>query len=377
MTSSTDYEWMGRALDLARRAEGQTRPNPAVGAVVVRDGNLLGEGYHERAGLPHAERNALAACDQDPRGATMYVTLEPCNHHGRTPPCTDAILESGIARMVIAQRDPNIEARGGVERLRAAGIDVKTGVRETEARLLNPAFNTFHAMGRPLVTLKWAMSLDGCTSSSSGHSAWISNEASRRRAHELRAAHDAIVVGVETALQDGTRLNVRDVELGHLPHPARLVLDSRLRLPEDHPFVTETEGQAVVICAEDASHEAEERLRARGADVWRLRRAGNGPGVSIPDLLLTLRGRNIQSLLVEGGRRVAGQFVASNAVDRVAVFVAPVLIGSGTETLSALVGDNPITSMSNALRLHHVTSEPIEGDVLVQGWVSQHLFGEL
>ncbi|MEQ8819511.1 MAG: bifunctional diaminohydroxyphosphoribosylaminopyrimidine deaminase/5-amino-6-(5-phosphoribosylamino)uracil reductase RibD [Sumerlaeia bacterium] len=367
---------MRRALDLARRAEGQTRPNPLVGAVILREGRVIGEGFHARAGEPHAEAQALTQATEDPRGATMVVTLEPCSHHGRTPPCSDAVIRAGIARVVIAQRDPNPLARGGVERLREAGVAVETGVMEQEAMLLNPAFNTYHQLGRPLVTLKWAMSADGCTASSSGHSAWITSPESRTRAHAMRAAHDAVLVGVETALMDGAKLTIRHVEQPPGPPLRRIVLDSQLRLPPGHPLVTETQGRAVVVCADNAPADREMALTSEGAEVWRLRPGVDGR-VSLADLMLTLRGHGIQSVLVEGGRRVAGQMIRFGFADRVAAFLAPVLIGAGGAPLSALTGDDPITTMSDALRLHHARFETIGPDVLMEGWITRHLFEDV
>ncbi|MDK2973000.1 MAG: diaminohydroxyphosphoribosylaminopyrimidine deaminase [Candidatus Sumerlaeota bacterium] len=367
---------MRRALALARKAHGQTRPNPLVGCVIARGEEIVGEGFHARAGEPHAERAALAACTQSPRGATMYVTLEPCAHHGRTPPCTDAVIEAGIARVVLAQRDPNPQARGGVEKLRDAGIEVVTGVLEGEALRLNPAFNTFHHLGRPLVTLKWAMTADGCTSATGGHAAWISNSESRRHAHALRAASDAVVVGIGTALRDDARLTIRDADVPPGPPLRRVVLDSQLRLPPVHPLVTDPQGIATVACAHDAPAEAEARLRDAGATVWRLKPGRDGHGVSLSDFLLHLQGAGVQALLVEGGRHLAGEFLAAGLADRVAVFIAPKLIGSGPEPLSALLSPEPLQRMDQALALHHATWTPIGDDILLDAWITSHLFPE-
>lgn len=367
-----DEHCMRRAIDAARRAWGRTRPNPHVGAVIARDGRIVAEGFHERAGQPHAERNALAACSENPRGATMYVTLEPCNHHGRTPPCVDAILDAGIARVVLAQRDPNAVARGGVERLRAEGVQVDVGLLEDEAWMLNPAFNTFHERSRPLVTLKWAMSADGCTSAAGGQSAWISNPASRRRVHMMRAAHDAVLVGIGTALQDNARLSARDVELLPGPSLRRVVLDTNLRIPIDHALLRETQGIATIFCADDAPRDREEILRAVGGDVIRVPRTADGGALVVPSVLAALHGLGVQSVLVEGGRRVAGSFAAAGLVDRVAIFVAPAIVGSGRDAQSALVADNPIRHMQDAARLHHVQTESIDGDVLMTGWLTEN-----
>lgn len=370
----TDTRFMQRAIELARLAEGQTRPNPLVGAVIVRDGFIIAEGFHARAGEPHAERVALAAASADPRGATMYVTLEPCNHHGRTPPCTDAILAAGIARVVIAQRDPNPLARGGVERLRQAGVEVTVGVLAPEARMLNPAFNIYHREGRPLVMLKWAMSADGCTSCHGGASAWITGPAARARGHALRAAHDAVAIGVETALRDNARLTIRDAPVPPGPPLKRLVLDTDLRLPPDHPLVTADQGEAWVACAGDAPVENERRLLDAGAHVVRVRRAKEGRGISVPDLIRHLYDLGVQSLYVEGGRTVAGAFLRSGFADRIAAFIAPLVVGAGESPLSALVLPEPPRTMDAAHRLHHPCWTVVGEDVLLEAWLSGHLF---
>lgn len=371
-----DLPLMRRAIAQARLAWGRTRPNPHVGCVVARERRVIGEGFHARAGEPHAERAALAACSEDPRGATMYVTLEPCNHHGRTPPCVDAVIAAGIARAVIAQRDPNPVAGGGIERLRAAGIDVVHGVCEDEALLLNPAFNTYHLLKRPLVTLKWAASADGCTSCVGGDSKWISGEAARRRVHAMRAEHDAVLIGIETALRDDARLTIRDAEVPPGPPLRRMVLDANLRLSADHPLVAADPATAVVWCSEKAPADAEARLLAAGAAVHRIPRAHFGSALSIQALLERLHADKVHSLLVEGGRRVAGSFVDANCVDRVAAFVAPAIIGSGSTSLSALVLNEPPSRMADARRLHHVRADVLGDDVLLEGWLTRHLFAQ-
>ncbi|MBX3729400.1 MAG: bifunctional diaminohydroxyphosphoribosylaminopyrimidine deaminase/5-amino-6-(5-phosphoribosylamino)uracil reductase RibD [Candidatus Sumerlaeia bacterium] len=373
---SPDERHMRRALELARRAWGQTRPNPLVGCVLARGERVLAEGWHARAGQPHAEAVALAQATEDPRGATAYVTLEPCAHHGRTPPCADALIAAGIARVVVAARDPNPKAHGGLDRLRAAGIAVESGLLETEAHLLNPGFHTLHRLKRPLVTLKWAMTADGCTSAAGGHAAWISSPESRRRAHVLRAEHDAMLVGVETALRDQARLTIRDAAVPPGPPLLRIVLDAHLRLPPDHPFVQATESPAVVVCGADASVDHEQRLRAAGADVWRVETDAHGTAIALPALLAALHARGVQALLVEGGRRVAGSFLTAGVVDRVAVFLAPKLIASGTESLGALRVADPPDTMLAAREMHHVTWTASGPDMLLEGWLTRELFAD-
>ncbi|MCB2156498.1 bifunctional diaminohydroxyphosphoribosylaminopyrimidine deaminase/5-amino-6-(5-phosphoribosylamino)uracil reductase RibD [bacterium] len=368
-------EYMRRAIELARRSFGRTRPNPNVGALIIKNGEIVGEGWHHQAGQAHAEVEALRSCSVDPRGATMVVTLEPCNHTGRTGPCSEAVLRAGISRLVIAQLDPNVVSGGGIERLRAAGVEVITGVEEGLSMQMNPAFNTFHMLGRPFVTMKWAVSADGCTSCESGHSFWITGESARRHVHEMRALHDATLVGVETALRDKARLSIRGIEIPPGPPRRRMVLDSRLQVPVDHPLVTETQGIATVVCSEDAPADREEALANAGAEVWRLESDNNGH-VSLPALMARFREEGVQSVFVEGGRHVAGAFVANGFVDRVAAFMAPVLIGAAQSPLNALVMPQAPDSMEQAIRLHHVRTEAFGDDVLLEGWVTRHLFPE-
>lgn len=372
--SPLDDAMMERALVLAKSNAGRTRPNPSVGAVISRDGTILGEGVTSPGGRPHGEVNAItAAKSADLRGATMHVTLEPCNHHGRTGPCSEAVLAAGIARVVIAMRDPNGVARGGVERLRGAGVQVDIGLREADALLVNPGFNTHHMLKRPLVTLKWAMTLDGCISTSSGESKWITGDAARLEVHRSRAAHDGVLAGVGTVIADGARLSPRGVELPPGPPILRICIDSSLRLPLDAPFFEPQEGTLpILVCAEDASEIRGAMMVERGAEVWRLQR---GPyGVSLPDLTMKLHERGVQSLFVEGGRQVHGTFLRHGLVDRVEAWVAPMVIGGGESHLGPVLLPDPLVELAAATRLHHVEWEGFGGDVRMRGWVSRHLF---
>lgn len=369
---------MRRALDLARRATGQTRPNPLVGCVIVSaHGVILGEGWHQRAGEPHAEINAIHDAGQ--RGSalvdsTFYVTLEPCNHHGRTPPCTDALLRSKPRRVVVAMRDPNARAGGGLERLRDAGIEVVEGVLRGEALLLNPGFNTLHMLGRPLVTLKWAMSLDGCTSAADGNSKWITGEAARAEVHRRRSMADALLVGIDTLLRDDSRLGIRGHDQPPGPPLLRIVLDSRLRIPPSASFLRVPDNSRGIVCCIDSAPDAARRvLASTGAEVLALP-AGDG-GVSIQALLAELARRGVQSLIVEGGRRVAGSFLDAGVVDRVEGWIAPTLIGGGSAHLGPVQLVSLATApLSQAPRLHHPTSSLHGDDWLLEGWLSNHLF---
>ncbi len=369
---SADERWMRRALDLAAKGLGSTRPNPCVGAVIVgANGTIPGEGFHQRAGMPHAEVEALndaKARDHEVRGATMYVTLEPCNHTGRTGPCTEAIIKAGIGRVVIAARDPNLEARGGVERLREAGVEVVHGVLAGESKLLNAPFFIFHELGRPMVTLKWAMTLDGCTSVESGDSKWITGPEARREVHRRRTRHDAILIGIETLLRDNAVLTPRDVPIPPGPPLVRIVLDSSLRMPLDAAYIQEkTDCPALVLCAEEADREKEQQLRDQGVDVLRVKRGDQS--LSLPDVIWHLKDRGIQSIYVEGGRTVAGQFLRYGLVDRVEAWIAPKISGGGTMHLGPTKRTPAIEAMELATQLERVQSVSFGKDILVEGWI--------
>jgi len=365
---------MRRALALAVAAAGTTRPNPAVGAVIARDTQIIGEGHTAPGGRPHAETEAIRLSTGPTQGATMYVTLEPCKHTGRTGPCSEAIIAAGIARVVIAARDPNITARGGFERLRDAGVEVHTGLLAPEAKRINPAFHTFHELGRPLVTLKWAMTLDGATSTSTGDSKWITDETARLRAHEMRAAHDAVVAGVGTVIADGARLTARGVPVQEGVPLRRIVLDSSLRLPLDAPLLESVPGpKPIVVCCSDASPERAAALERAGAEVWRTLRGKDGR-VSLADFVLQCRAAGIASLMVEGGRTLAGAFVEHGLADRVAAFVAPRVLGGGTMALGPVQRTVIPSSVSESVALHDMRVSPAGDGLLIEGWLSRHLF---
>ncbi len=312
---------MRRALELAAGGWGQTAPNPMVGAVVVRDGAIVGEGYHARFGEAHAEVMALHAAGERARGATLYVTLEPCNHEGKTPPCTHAIAAAGITRVVAAVRDPNPVASGGAAFLHARGIAVEFGDGEAEARELNAAF--FHAVtrdDRPFVTLKLAMSLDAAIAHRGGSTTWITGPESRREVHRIRAGHDAIAVGIGTILADDARLTVRDWPAPRVP-PARVVFDSSLRLPLASGLVRTAREIPVIVVARHANAARRAALEAQGVRVLE--------ADGLADGLRALRAAGVRSLLLEGGARLAGSFLTASLVDRMIIFQAPVLLGPG------------------------------------------------
>lgn len=365
--SPQDAALMRLALACAAPAVDRVRPNPAVGAVLSRDGAILATGTTQPPGGPHAEIMALRGC-ADPRGATLHVTLEPCNHTGRTGPCTEAIIAAGIARVVVAARDPHHAAAGGIERLRAAGIEVEHGLLAREAVLQNPWFHVFHREGRPLVTLKWAQTLDGATGTEAGDSKWITSPEARAAAHGLRARHDAVLAGVGTIVADDARLTVRDAEL-LAGAPRRIVLDTRLRTPTTAALFAEADGGVAIACGEDADPAREAALRACGAEVWRLPlEAGR---VSLRALLARMAEARIMSVLVEGGRTVAGAFLAAGLADRIEAFVAPRIIGAGAGGVGPLRLPEAPGRIAEALAIRDLSVERVGTDFRWSGWLRE------
>jgi diaminohydroxyphosphoribosylaminopyrimidine deaminase/5-amino-6-(5-phosphoribosylamino)uracil reductase len=338
---SDDARWMRLALAEAERGRGTTSPNPVVGAVVVRDGGVVATGFHERAGGPHAEVAALAAAGALARGATVVVTLEPCCHTGRTGPCTEALIRAGVARVVVGAGDPNPRvAGGGIAALRAAGVEVEVGVLADECEAQNEVFRHWVVTGRPLVTVKLAQSVDGRIATSSGDSRWVSGAAARAEVHQMRAQHDAVMVGSDTALADDPRLTVRDAA-APAGDPVRVLVDGRLRVPLGARLFDGAEAGGVVVGTAVAAGDprAEER-RARGVQVLSAAGGLEGSRVDLRALLEQLGGlapRPVTSLLVEGGGRLAGALVEAGLVDRLRVYVAPCVLGAdGVPAIGAL-----------------------------------------
>lgn len=349
MTSS-DHAWMARALQLARKGLYSTHPNPRVGCVIVRNGELVGEGWHVRAGEPHAEVHALRQAGERARGATAYVTLEPCSHHGRTPPCAEALVIAGVARVVAAMRDPNpLVAGRGLERLRSVGIEVAGGVLEGEARELNIGFVKRMENGLPYLRAKLAMSLDGRTAMASGESQWITGAAARAEVQRLRARSSVVLTGADTVLMDAARLTVRAAELGLEPEqanlalqrpPLRVLVDGRQRVPLSAPFFQA--GPALVV---SASSEGAEVYRTAGHELLTL--ANEQGRVDLPALLATLAERGANEVLLEAGPRLAGAFAALGLIDEYQIFVAAKFLGSSARPLL----DLPLERMSEAREL--------------------------
>jgi diaminohydroxyphosphoribosylaminopyrimidine deaminase / 5-amino-6-(5-phosphoribosylamino)uracil reductase len=318
-----DERWMEVALTHAKA--GKPSPNPHVGAVVVKDGEVVGSAHHERAGTDHAETAALRAAGEKAEGASLYVTLEPCNHHGRTPPCTDVILASKVARVVIGVRDPNPHVEGGgVEKLRAAGVEVVVGVCEDKARAWIAPWSKHITTSLPYVSLKLALSLDGRIATRTGESRWVTGPDARAKVHLLRAKSDGIAIGIGTALADDPRLTVRDAPGDS---PLRIVFDTKLRLPLASRLVqTARETPTLVLCGHDAPAENEEQLTAVGVECLRSPLSAEGR-LDVLAALRSLAQRGIVSLMVEGGAELAGSFLAGRFADELHVFVAPLLLG--------------------------------------------------
>ncbi|HEV2284214.1 MAG TPA: bifunctional diaminohydroxyphosphoribosylaminopyrimidine deaminase/5-amino-6-(5-phosphoribosylamino)uracil reductase RibD [bacterium] len=366
-----DETYMREALTLAAQGAGTTSPNPMVGAVVVASGRIVGRGYHPKPGGPHAEIFALREAGPLARGATLYTTLEPCAHTGRTGPCTEAIVAAGIRRVVAAMVDPDAQVRGaGLARLREAGVDTAVGAGEPEARRLNEAYIKHRTTGLPFVTAKWAMTLDGRIATRTGDSRWISNDASRAHAHRIRAASDAVLVGVGTVLRDDPALTARTggAAPGREPagRPRRVVLDSRLRTPRDARVLARDGIPVIIATTRASSPDARRALEERGVEV--LVCDGADERVGLPRLLLELGARGVLTLLVEGGAAVHGAFMEAGLVDKVLAYVAPAVVGGGGPGPSAGSG---VAAMADARRLRPIDVRRFGGDVLIEAYVER------
>jgi diaminohydroxyphosphoribosylaminopyrimidine deaminase / 5-amino-6-(5-phosphoribosylamino)uracil reductase len=363
ISTDTDVTHLLRAIALAEKGRGRVSPNPLVGAVVVQDGQVIGEGFHAAYGEAHAEREALANCTVDPRGATMYVSLEPCCHHGQTPPCTDAILEAGIARVVVASDDPTEKASGrGLGILRDEGVEVviADGEPAMRARLLNQAFRKHARTGRPHVLFKSAMTLDGKVATRTGDSKWISGEESRLLSHHWRAERDAVVVGIGTALADDPQLTAR-ID-GAIRQPRRVVFDSEGRLPLDSQLVRGTpELPLTVVVGRAATRRHTDALESAGADV--VVATGENEPARVRSALDQLGAARITSILLEGGPHLAGAFLDAGEVDEIRLFVAPVVVG-GSSARDPLEGEGA-ERIAEATRALALEVEQIAGDVLI------------
>ncbi|KPX18454.1 Riboflavin biosynthesis protein RibD [Pseudomonas amygdali pv. dendropanacis] len=360
--AALDVHYMARALELARNGLYSTHPNPRVGCVIVRDGQIVGEGWHVRAGEPHAEVHALRQAGERARGATAYVTLEPCSHQGRTPPCAEALVNAGLARVVAAMQDPNPEVSGrGLLRLMNAGIGVQCGVLESEARALNKGFLKRMETGHPYIRVKMAMSLDGRTAMASGESQWITGPEARSAVQRLRAQSSVVLTGADTVLADKARLTVRPDELGLNAEltalaaarpPLRVLIDGRLRVPLDAPFFQA--GSALVVTCAAAS--ARGRYQEEGHEMLAL--ADSAGHVDLRKLMGELATRGVNEVLVEAGPRLAGAFARLGLVDEFQIFIAGKFLGSSARPLL----DLPLAQMSEALELNIVQMRAVGND---------------
>ncbi|MBI2873416.1 MAG: bifunctional diaminohydroxyphosphoribosylaminopyrimidine deaminase/5-amino-6-(5-phosphoribosylamino)uracil reductase RibD [Chloroflexi bacterium] len=354
---------MAQALELARQALGQVSPNPAVGAVLVKEDKVVGQGYTQPPGGPHAEIVALQQAGERSRGATLYVTLEPCCHYGRTPPCTDALLAAGVSDVHMSVVDPNpLVAGKGKRQLEDAGLRVNVGDGDEEARRLNEAYFKHIVSGLPFVTAKFATSLDGKIATATGESRWITGEEARRTVHQMRAVSDAVMVGIDTALADDPQLTAREGERPLERQPLRVVVDSTGRLPARARLLAGP-GRALVATAR-MSPSRRSALERSGAEVVSL--PGEDGRVDLPALLRLLGQRGVMSILVEGGGALLGSFFQQRLVDKVVAFIAPIIIG-GREAPSP-VGGQGFPSLSEALRLHLVTVESVGEDLMLTGY---------
>ncbi len=369
---SDDERFMRMALELAAQARGRTWPNPAVGAVIVRDGRVIGRGFHHRAGAPHAEIEALRDATESVRGATIYVTLEPCSHHGRTPPCAEALVNAGLGRVVVAVGDPNPKVSGrGMALIEAAGMATRIGVCRDDAIALNEGFMQFHLTGRPLVICKYAMTLDGQIAASTGDSKWITNADSRRHVHELRQQADAVLAGIGTVRADNPSLNVR-LPGYNGPQPIRVIADARLETPLDAKCADPATGGATWFLVTRAA--PSDRVKAHEALGRTVLVIENPDGettgpvrIHLPTAIRRLGAEGIQSLFVEGGAHIHGSLIGAECYDRLIVFIAPKIIGARIPG-----GRPPIAGwgqdlMGQAAVLHEIRIQRFGDDVCIQG----------
>ena len=363
----TKEDYMRRALKLARQGAGYTNPNPMVGCVVVKDGRIISEGYHEKYGEFHAERNALTRCVEDPAGADLYVTLEPCCHYGKTPPCTEIIIEKKIARVFVGSMDSNpLVAGKGVQILREAGIEVETGILAEECRKLNEVFYHYMETGLPFVAMKYAMSLDGKIACATGDSKWVTGEAARRHVHELRKQYMGIMVGIGTVLADDPMLNCRVAEGAD---PVRIVCDSQLRIPMDSRLVQTARQIPTIVACGGNIRESESlkkklrKLEAAGVEVLQTAKAH---GVNLRQLMKLLGERKIDSILLEGGGTLNASALQEQIVSKVYAYIAGKLIG-GREAPSPVSGEGA-SRMSEAVQLKEMEIRQLGEDILVTGY---------
>ena len=354
-----DEKFMAEAIRLARNAQGRTSPNPMVGAVIVKAGRIIAEGWHRKAGTPHAEIHALNMAGELAKNSTMYVTLEPCSHYGRTPPCANKIVDAEISRVVVAMQDPNpLVAGRGIKILRDAGITVDVGILEEDARRLNEIFIKYITQKIPFVSAKFASTLDGKIATVTGESQWISGEDSRKFTHHLRDIHDAIMVGIGTVLADNPSLTTR---LDNGKNPVRIIVDSHARTPIDAKILTDKQAPTIIAVANSAPAEKISALKNLGAEIIF---AGNSQ-VDLKILMQELGRREITSILLEGGGTLNFSMIRAGLVDKFYAFIAPKILG-GKNALTPVEGAG-FEKISDAVELENLTAEKIGADILISG----------
>ena len=358
-----DEIFMKKALILARRGLGKTSPNPMVGALIVKEGKILGTGYHRKYGEAHAEVNALRNAGEDVRGASMYVTLEPCCHHGWTPPCVDALIEAGMSRVVIGTHDPNPRVNGkGIQSLLDSGIQVKVGVLEERCRELNEAYFKYIQTGIPFVTLKFSQSVDGRIATKTGRSQWISSPETLRLAHTLRSIHNGVLVGIGTILVDDPSLTVR---LAKGKNPQRIIVDSRLRIPLKAKVLhDEMVDKTIIAATEGANRKKAQSLKHLGAEILWVAKNQRGE-VDMEDLLKVVGSMGVTSVLVEGGAKIITSFLRKRLADKIVIVMAPKLIGEGIEA----VGNLETRDLHKALRISRMKTRRLGDDIVIEGYL--------
>lgn len=359
-----DETYMKMALELAEQGRGWTSPNPMVGAVIVKDGAVVGKGFHQAAGGPHAEIHALDDAGEKARGATLYVSLEPCNHTGRTPPCTQAILRSGIKRVVAGMKDPDPRVTGaGLDFLESQGIDVSVGVCEDACQRINEIFIKYVTTSLPFVILKCAATMDGCIATRTGDSKWITNPLSRQFVHELRHAVDAVMVGIGTVLKDNPRLTTR-LEDRKGSDPIRIVLDTYLSTPQDAQLLhLASDSDTLIVTGSEAAAEKRTLLERPGVRFLALKDSAGQ--IDLTALLCELGKMGITSLLIEGGSRVNGSALRAGIVDKIYMFYAPKICGGGIP----VCGDNGVNLMEESIQVTEISVHRFADDVMIEGYL--------
>lgn len=359
-----DEYYMGLAINLARKGIGKVNPNPMVGAVIVKDNKIVGTGYHEKYGGKHAEINAIENSRESLNGSTMYVNLEPCSHFGKTPPCVDKIIESKINKVVIASVDPNPLVQGkGVKKLRDAGIEVKVGVLDEENKKLNEVFLKYIKNKKPFVVMKVAMSLDGKISTTTGQSKWISCDESRRYVHKLRSEVMSILVGINTVIKDNPMLDCR---LENGKNPIRIIVDTTLKIPIDSKIVSSSKSiRTIVVTTKRANRNVMKLLEDKGVEILTVNLKNNL--VDLKEMINKLGELNIDSILIEGGSSLNFSVMNENIVDKIQVYVAPIILGG--ESSKTPIGGQGVDDIKEAFKLHKLEYKQVGSDILIEGYL--------